>query len=161
MWGFLSNSTFANRRKANGHWRLLLFCRMEILVIDKLNSLAPIALGILRIVAGLLFVHFGLQKLFGFPMPYPMPLDGLTVTAGILELVGGSLVVVGFMTRAAAFVLSGMMAVGYWMAHAPMGIFPATNMGTAAILFCFIYLYLTCSGPGAWSVDGQRSLRWR
>lgn len=130
-------------------------------MIEKLNSLAPVALGILRIVTGLLFVHFGLQKLFAFPVPFPVPLDALTLTAGILELVGGTLVLVGFMTRFAAFILSGMMAVGYWIGHFPMGFFPAENMGTGAILFCFIYLYLVCAGPGAWSVDGQRSLLWR
>lgn len=130
-------------------------------MIEKLNSLAPAALGILRIITGLLFVHFGLQKLFGFPVPFPVPLDGLTFTAGILELVGGALVLVGFLTRPAAFILSGMMAVGYWIGHAPMGFYPAVNMGTGAILFCFIYLYLVCSGPGAWSVDGKLNLPWR
>lgn len=130
-------------------------------MIERLNSLAPMALALLRIVAGLLFVHFGLQKLFGFPVPFPVPLDPLTTTAGVLELVGGALVLVGLLTRPAAFILSGMMAVGYWIGHAPMGLFPATNMGTGAILFCFIFLYLVCSGPGAWSVDGARSLPWR
>ena len=130
-------------------------------MIDRLNSLAPAALGLLRIVAGLLFVHFGLQKLFNFPVPYPMPLDALTTTAGVLELIGGALVLVGFLTRPAAFILSGMMAVGDWIGHFPMGFFPAENMGTGAILFCFIYLYLVFAGPGAWSVDGQRNLVWR
>lgn len=117
-------------------------------------------LGILRIVTGLLFVHFGLQKLFNFPVPYPMPLDALTITAGVLELVGGALVLIGLFTRPAAFILSGMMAVGYWIGHFPMGFFPAENMGTGAILFCFIYLYLVFAGSGAWSVDGARRLPW-
>jgi len=130
-------------------------------MIERLNSYQSEALAVLRIVAGVLFVHFGLQKLTGFPVPYPVPLDALTITAGVLELVGGALVLVGFLTRPAAFVLSGMMAVGYWMAHAPMGFFPAVNMGAGAILFCFIFLYLVFAGPGAWSVDGQRALAWR
>jgi len=126
---------------------------------ERLDSYRPHALALLRIVSGLLFVHFGLQKLFNFPVPYPMPLDPLTTTAGVLELVGGALVLVGFMTRPAAFVLSGMMAVGYLIGHAPIGFFPAANMGTGAILFCFIYLYLACSGPGAWSIDGLQGRR--
>lgn len=130
-------------------------------MIERLNSLSPIALGILRIVTGLLFVHFGLQKLFAFPVPFPVPLDPLLFTAGILELVGGALVLIGFLTRPAAFILSGMMAIGYWIGHAPMGFFPAVNMGTGAILFCFIYLYFVFSGPGAWSVDRALSLPWR
>lgn len=126
---------------------------------EKLENYRPYALALLRIVSGLLFVHFGLQKLFNFPVPYPMPLDPLTTTAGVLELVGGALLLVGFMTRPAAFILSGMMAVGYWIGHAPMGFFPATNMGTGAILFCFIYLYLATSGPGAWSIDAMQGRR--
>jgi len=126
-------------------------------MIERLNGFAPHALGLLRIVSGLLFVHFGLQKLFNFPVPFPVPLDALTTTAGVLELVGGALLMIGFLTRPAAFILSGMMAVAYWIGHAPMGFFPAANMGSGAILFCFIFLYLVFSGPGAWSVDGLRS----
>ena len=94
-------------------------------------------------------------------MPFPVPLDALTMTAGVLELVGGAPVLIGFLTRAAVFILSGLMAVAYWIGHVPMGFFPAENMGTAAILFCFIYLYLVFSGPGAWNLDGQRSLPLR
>jgi putative oxidoreductase len=76
--------------------------------------------------------------------------------AGFLELVGGFLVLIGFLTRPVAFVLSGQMAVAYWMAHAPQSIYPALNGGDAAILFCFIFLYLAVAGPGAFSVDGAR-----
>jgi putative oxidoreductase len=130
-------------------------------MIARLNSLSPYVLAILRIITGLLFVHFGLQKLFGFPVPFPVPLDALTTTAGVLELVGGALVTIGLFTRPAAFILSGMMAVGYWIGHAPMGFYPAVNMGTGAILFCFIYLYLVFAGPGAWSLDGKLNLPWR
>lgn len=130
-------------------------------MIARLNSLSPYVLAILRIITGLLFVHFGLQKLIGFPVLFPVPLDALTTTAGVLELVGGALVTIGLFTRPAAFILSGMMAVGYWIGHAPMGFYPAVNMGTGAILFCFIYLYLVFAGPGAWSLDGKLNLPWR
>jgi putative oxidoreductase len=74
--------------------------------------------------------------------------------AGVLELVGGILLVLGLFTRPAAFILSGMMAVAYWMAHAPQSVFPALNGGDAAVLFCFVFLYLVAAGPGAWSLDG-------
>ena len=75
--------------------------------------------------------------------------------AGMLELVGGALILIGLFTRPVAFVLSGFMAAAYFMGHAPQGFFPASNMGDAAILFCFIFLYLVFAGPGAWSVDGH------
>ncbi|GLQ54036.1 DoxX family protein [Devosia nitrariae] len=130
---------------------------------DRLNTYAPMALGALRIVAGLLFLQGGTQKLFGFPeVPFEMPpTEGLMLAAGILELVGGALMIVGFLTRPTAFILSGFMAVGYWIGHAPMGLFPATNMGGPAILFCFVYLYIFFAGPGAWSVDGVMPGAWR
>jgi putative oxidoreductase len=79
--------------------------------------------------------------------------------AGILELVGGTLVLIGLLTRPAAFILSGMMAVAYFMAHAPRGFYPIVNGGEAAILFCFIFLLLAAAGPGAWSGDGRRAAR--
>ena len=79
--------------------------------------------------------------------------------AGLLEIVGGGLVLVGFWTRATAFVLSGQMAVAYFMAHAPGSFFPLLNGGDAAILFCFIFFYIVFAGPGAWSLDAARSRR--
>lgn len=123
-----------------------------------LSCYAPQALAALRIVTGLLFIQSGTQKLFGFPAaPMEMPpLDALMTTAGILEALGGLLIVLGLLTRPTAFILCGFMAVAYWMAHAPMNVFPASNMGGFAILYCFVFLYFVFAGPGAWSIDGMR-----
>ena len=116
---------------------------------------APALLSILRIVTGLLFLEHGTQKLFGFP-PAPMPMQGtLMMTAGVLELVGGFLILIGLFTRPVAFILSGQMAVAYWMAHANQGPFPVLNKGDAAILFCFVFLYLSAAGAGPWSLDAR------
>ncbi len=124
----------------------------------SLASHAPKALAILRIVVALLFIEHGTQKLFGFPAPAnEIPLGGLILVAGILETFGGLLILVGFMTRPIAFILSGMMAVAYWMAHAPQGFYPVNNHGDAAILFCFIFLYFVFAGPGDWSLDERRA----
>jgi putative oxidoreductase len=127
---------------------------------EGLARYSPQLLAILRIVTALLFMEHGTQKLFGFP-PLPMPApDGmgtLMLIAGLLEFFGGLLILVGFLTRPTALILSGQMAVAYFMGHAPSGFFPATNMGDAAILFCFVFLYLVFAGPGAWSVDAARS----
>lgn len=119
---------------------------------------APRLLGVLRIVTAILFIEHGTQKLLGFPpSERPMPeLFTLLWFAGLLELVGGLLVLIGLLTRPVAFVLSGQMAVAYWMAHAPQSPFPALNGGDAAILFCFIFLYLVAAGPGAFSIDAAR-----
>ena len=120
---------------------------------------APRVLGILRIVTALLFIEHGTQKLFAFPGPFPggqPPLLSLAGAAAVLELFGGLLVLAGFLTRPVAFLLSGEMAVGYWLVHAPRNFFPVLNGGDAAILFCFIFLYLAAAGPGAWSIDGRR-----
>jgi putative oxidoreductase len=114
-------------------------------------------LSVLRIVAGVIFLEHGAQKLLGFPPPAPgMPPIGpftLLWFGGILELVGGLLVAIGLFTRPAAFLLAGEMAVAYWMFHAPKSPFPALNGGDAAILFCFVFLYLSAAGPGPWSLD--------
>ena len=118
------------------------------------------ALGLLRIVAALLFLLHGTTKLFGFP-PFSMgalPEAGTLLWFGaILEAVGGALLIVGLLSRLVAFVLSGEMAVAYWMFHAPQSTFPSENGGDAAILFCFIFLYIAAAGPGAWSIDKSRS----
>jgi putative oxidoreductase len=116
---------------------------------------APRLLAVLRIVAALLFLEHGAQKLLGFPPsdnPGP-PLVSLLGLAGVLELVGGSLLALGLFTRPVAFVLAGEMAFAYWLAHAPRSFFPALNGGDAAILFCFVFLYLAAAGSGAWSLD--------
>ena len=114
------------------------------------------ALAILRIVTGLTFMAHGVIKLFGFPegaMPGQQEIVSLMGLAGILETVGGALIIVGLFTRPTAFILSGMMAVAYFMGHFPQSPYPAVNGGDAAILFCFVFLYLVTSGPGAWSLD--------
>ncbi|HWK35311.1 DoxX family protein [Sphingomonas sp.] len=115
-------------------------------------SWSPRVLSILRIVAGLGFLHHGTSKFFGIP-PFPMPLTPLLTTAGALELVGGALIVVGLFTRPVAFVLSGMSAVAYLMVHAPQGFFPSVNAGEPVMLYAFIFLYLAAAGGGVWSLD--------
>jgi putative oxidoreductase len=122
---------------------------------------SPRVLAALRIVTGLLFLEHGTQKLLGFPpSANPGPaLFSLFGFAGLLELVGGILIVLGAFTRPVAFVLSGEMAVAYWMAHAPSSAFPILNGGDAAILYCFVFLYLAAAGPGSWSVDEARRPR--
>jgi putative oxidoreductase len=116
------------------------------------------ALSLLRIVAALLFLLHGSSKLFGFP-PFPMelPQPGTLLWIGaILELVGGLMLLVGIFSRPVAFILSGEMAVAYWMFHAPRSTFPSENMGEPAILFCFIFLLIAAAGPGPWSLDASR-----
>ncbi len=107
---------------------------------------------------GLLFLEHGTQKLPGFPLssnPGP-PLFSLLGVQGVLELVGGVLIVLGLFTRPVAFILAGDMAVAYFMVHAPRSFFPALNGGDAAILYCFVFLYLAAAGGGAWSADALR-----
>jgi putative oxidoreductase len=122
-------------------------------------SWSPRMLSVLRIMTGLLFLEHGTQKLFAFPPPAnPGPaLFSLLGVQGIIELVGGILITVGFLTRPVAFILAGDMAVAYFMRHAPRDFFPALNGGKLAILYCFVFLYLFVAGGGAWSVDEQRA----
>lgn len=126
-------------------------------MLDGLSRYQPQALALLRIMTALLFIEHGTQKLIGFPASADPSmqgsLSGLMLVAGILEAFGGLMILVGFLTRPVAFVLSGFMAVAYFMAHAPQDFFPVNNRGDAAILYCFIYLYLFFAGPGAWSLD--------
>ena len=107
--------------------------------------------------AGLLFMAHGTQNLFGFPAgPKPrrtLPLTSLMGFAGVLEFVGGLLLLLGLFTRPVAFVLSGMMAVAYFMRHAGRGFWPATNGGELAALYCFVFLYFVFAGGGPWSLD--------
>jgi putative oxidoreductase len=126
---------------------------------------APRLLSVLRIVSALIFMAHGTQKLLGFPpaaegMPPPPPLSLLWV-GGVLEMVGGALLLIGLFSRPVAFLLSGEMAVAYWMFHAPAGPFPALNGGDAAILYCFVFLYIAAAGPGPWSLDAYRGGRRR
>ena len=122
-------------------------------------SWSPRMLSVLRIVTGLLFLEHGTQKLLGFPPPAnPGPaLFSLLGFQGILELVGGILILIGLFTRPVAFILAGDMAVAYFHSHGPRGFFPTLNGGQLAILFCFVFLYLFVAGGGAWSVDQQRA----
>jgi putative oxidoreductase len=117
---------------------------------------APRVLSLLRIVAALLFMEHGLMKLFHFPAPQPGapdPLPTMLLAAASIEVVGGALIAAGLFTRIAAFVCSGEMAAAYFMGHASKGFWPALNGGDAAILFCFVFLYLVFAGPGVWSLD--------
>ncbi len=118
---------------------------------------APRMLSVLRIVSALIFMAHGTQKILGFPPGNTPPLASIYGIAGILELVGGALLVIGLFSRPVAFILSGQMAVAYFYFHAPKGLFPALNGGDAAILFCFVFLYIAFAGPGPWSVDAQRN----
>ena len=124
-----------------------------------LSRWQPQVLAILRIVVGLLFLEHGLQKFFGFPVPFPMPgpLPPMVMAAGAIELIAGALVTIGLFTRLVAFIASGEMAVAYFIGHFPKGFWPVENMGEGAILYCFIFLYIAAAGPGAWSIDGART----
>ncbi|MGD9476659.1 DoxX family protein [Shinella sp. G-2] len=127
-------------------------------MVDRLSAFRPQALALLRIMTALLFIEHGTQKFFDFP-PAEQPFGNLMNiigVAGALEIVGGLLILVGLFTRPAAFVLCGFMAVAYFMAHAPQSFFPINNRGDAAILFSFVFLYLTVAGPGAFALDNRR-----
>jgi putative oxidoreductase len=114
-------------------------------------------LAVFRIVAGLIFLSAGTMKVFGYPPGPPdmPPFDPLTQVGfgALLEVVGGLAIVLGLLTRPVAFVLAGEMAVAYWQFHAPASIFPTVNQGIPAVLYCFLFLYLTFAGAGAWSLD--------
>jgi putative oxidoreductase len=122
----------------------------------------PRLLSVLRIITGFLLVAHGAQKLFGFLAPPGMPsfpMFSEMWVAGVLELLGGALILLGLFTRPVAFILSGMMAVAYFQSHAPGGFWPLQNKGELAVLYCFVFLFLSVAGGGEWSVD--RLLRRR
>jgi putative oxidoreductase len=126
--------------------------------IETLTNWAPQVRSVLRIMSALLFMAHGTQKLLGFP---PSEREGpellsLIGVAGVLELFGGALLALGLFTRPAAFVLSGLMAFAYFIAHAPRSFFPVLNGGDAAILYCFVFLYFVFAGAGTWSLDALR-----
>jgi putative oxidoreductase len=117
-------------------------------------------MGILRIVIGFLFLQHGTAKLFG--VPHIAMFDGLQLfsllgLAGVLELIGGLLLLIGLFTRPTAFILSGMMAVAYFMAHEPKGFLPILNQGELAVVYCFVFLYFAIAGAGYFSIDAARS----
>lgn len=119
-----------------------------------LDRLAPSVLSVLRAVAGLIFFAHGTQKLFGFPPTERVTeLFSLVWVAGLIEFVTGVLLILGWRTRAAAFLASGTMAAAYWLAHAPRSVHPAVNGGDAAILYCFVFLYLVFAGGGPIALD--------
>ena len=126
----------------------------------QLENWSPRVLAVVRIIVALLFIEHGLMKLFAFPAAIPglpSPLPGIMLAAALIEIVGGAMIAVGLFTRAAAFICSGEMAAAYFMFHAPQSFWPAVNQGDAAILFCFVFLYLAAVGAGPWSVDAYRS----
>lgn len=120
---------------------------------------APRLLSVLRFASGLLLLQHGTAKLLAIPaipMFANLSIASLPGIAGILELVGGVLLIVGLFTRPTAFILSGMTAAAYFIAHAPKGFFPILNGGELAALYCFVFLYLAAAGPGPWSIDAAR-----
>jgi putative oxidoreductase len=123
-------------------------------------SWQPRALSVLRIMTGLLFLQYGMAKLLKFPavpMFKDVTLFSLYGLAGALELVGGVLMVLGLFIRPVAFILAGEMAFAYFIGHAPRGFFPILNRGDLAILFCFVFFYLSFAGAGPWSLDALRN----
>lgn len=112
-------------------------------------------LSVLRMVVGLLFMEHGMQKLFGWPVPMPMPiaLTSQMGLAGVLETFGGAAIVLGLLTRPVAFLLAGEMAVAYFQAHFPRSFYPIKSMGELPVFFCFTYLYFMLAGGGPWSLD--------
>ncbi len=133
-------------------------------IIGKWIGLAPYLKSILRIVAAFIFILAGTSKLFAFPIG--MPPDGGTAKllseigiGGVLEVVGGALLLLGFFTRPVAFILSGEMAVAYFQFHFPQGFWPTLNGGVTAIIYCFVWLYFSAASPGTWSIDEWRAKR--
>ncbi|HEX2120911.1 MAG TPA: DoxX family protein [Thermoanaerobaculia bacterium] len=121
-------------------------------------TVAPQIRSIVRIIAGLMFMLHGTQKLLGFPDPgakLTPEAPALLKAAGMIELVGGALIAVGLFTSIAAFIASGEMAVAYFKHHAPGGFWPTLNGGEVAVLYCFVFLYLAFAGPGPWSIDAM------
>jgi putative oxidoreductase len=120
---------------------------------ERLKSLQGIVLSIMRMVVGLTFMSHGMQKVLGMLGGKVVPLASQVGVSGLLELVGGLLILVGLFTRPTAFILSGEMSVAYFTVHAPSGLWPIVNHGELAVLYCFVFLYLSCSGAGPLSLD--------
>ena len=130
-------------------------------MLNRWSGLAPWFLSLLRIVTALMFLQAGTVKLFGWPMAMPggatVQLTSQVGIGGLLEFVGGMLLLVGLCTRPVAFVLSGEMAVAYFQFHAPQAFWPVVNQGQPAVLYCFIWLYFSAAGAGPWSLDALQT----
>lgn len=123
---------------------------------NSLSRFADPAYCIMRLIVGLLFACHGGQKILGFPPAAKvMQLDTLGMIGGYIELIGGFLIAFGLLTRFAAVISSGMMAVAYFMAHASGGFFPIVNRGELAVVYCFVFFFIFFYGPGRWSVDAM------
>ncbi len=123
---------------------------------ETLAAWTPRALSVLRVITGLMIIQHGMAKIIGFPaVPSFADLKPLSLigVAGLIELIGGTLLILGLLTRPVAFIVSGEMAFAYFIAHAPRSFYPLVNGGTLAIVFCFTCLFLSTAGPGPWSVD--------
>jgi putative oxidoreductase len=125
------------------------------LPVSFIDTWKPRLLSVLRIVVAFMFMSHGMQKILGFPVPasHPIALASLSGVAGLLELFGGALLLIGLFTRPVAFILSGEMAFAYFMAHAPQGFWPLLNRGELAVAYCFLFLYFAVAGAGVWSID--------
>ena len=132
-------------------------------MIGNLTRLAPHVLSLMRIMAALLLMQHGTTKVLGFPATQMtgVSLASMSGIAGIIELVGGALLLIGLFSRATAFILSGMTAVAYFLVHAPKDFYPLVNGGELAALYCFVFFYLVFAGPGPWSVDALRGAERR
>jgi putative oxidoreductase len=123
-----------------------------------MQPFVPQTYALMRIIAGLMFLCHGTQKLFGWPQAMPQEAPAFVkYGAGTIELVGGLLIAIGLFTRWAAFICAGQMAAAYWMAHGMQSFFPLINRGELAVLYCFVFLFISAYGPGIWSADGARS----
>lgn len=118
-----------------------------------LDKYAEQAYSAFRIVTAFLFLCHGTQKLLSFPIAFPYPLNGMSTAAGVIELIAGALIIVGFYSRYAAFIASGTMAVGYWMVHGLNHAFPIANGGEITAFYSFAFLYIAAKGPGVWAVN--------
>lgn len=127
--------------------------------LDRLQAYQPQILGLLRIMTGLLFLQYGCAKILGI-LPWPSGQPAVLTLfwfAGMIELIGGALITVGFQTRLIAFLCSGEMAIAYFYGHFTRGFIPLVNGGNLAILFCFVFLYLAAAGGGAFSLDAKKA----
>lgn len=128
------------------------------MMFHRLEKFAPQILGVTRILVGTLLACHGAQKVLGAfgGLPAGVPMTAILWVAGAIELLGGALLAIGLFSRAVAFVMSGLMAAAYFMAHAPQGFWPILNGGELAIAYSWLSLYLAANGPGAWALDGLR-----